>query len=242
MRSRQTGLPGMKNIAFLVKFFRDLNHLDALMTGSVYCSTPEYYRQSKVLGTSDTHESCVHAYRSSRGDPTLVVNVDDVAIQGIADITIRGSLKKEMWLHCWASLEIPADKAGLIQLITDFKRMQSEFGFHYAVIPHSNIKLFVKRLEEISRSNVAHGLIRYSEKKQDWSLICKSNEYAYQREYRFAIGDCGPLSAHRDFIDPRGFVDLIQKDERIQIKNMETNDIWLELDTNGCRSPSLNLV
>ena len=38
----------------IVKFFNNDRQLDALIAGTLYCNTPEYYRQSKLEGNCGT--------------------------------------------------------------------------------------------------------------------------------------------------------------------------------------------
>lgn len=156
----------------------------------VYCNTPEHYRLAAAAGVSDKHESCMHAYRSGRGDPPIEITFNGLKLEGLVDATLHGTAKKDMWLHCWVGIEIPPDEASLKGLISDLNRIRGEFGSEYAVMPHFNIKPFTQRLRTLSALEVVRGPLRYSKERSDWSVACKSEHLAYQREYRFALGAC----------------------------------------------------
>jgi len=173
----------MKNCHFLgiIKFFKNEDYLAQLLGGKLYCNTPEYYRLNDEKGVSDRFECCTWSFRESRGDTGAKIVVDGHTIQGLTNVTIRSTGMKDRWLHCWTRLLMPQDETQLEQLVADLRRVRSEFGLHYAYIPEFKIKSFIERIKGMTTHKVGAGNVIYSEDSTDWSPICKSIAYQYQR-------------------------------------------------------------
>ncbi|WP_156831310.1 hypothetical protein, partial [Arhodomonas aquaeolei] len=210
-------------LVFLLKFFSDREKLNALTNGVFYCNTPEFYRQSGDEGISDQHESCTHAYRPDRGDAPVKLYINDVELEGITTLTMRGRGGKDRWLHCWFAVHMPSDDEELESLVENINRMRSEFGPYYAFLPVSNIPHLVERIQLATKHSINRGLVSYSDKALDWYVGCKSAAYSYQREYRFALGECAdrcvdPLIIRHE----NGFSDLVSDTPSLRITNEET--------------------
>jgi hypothetical protein len=67
----------------LVKFFRNEDYLDSLISGTFHCTPPEVYRLDKQEGVSDKSESCAFSYRKDRGDNPIKVTFAGKVIGGI---------------------------------------------------------------------------------------------------------------------------------------------------------------
>ena len=222
----------------LLKFFRSESHLDDLLAGKFYCNTPEYYRMCESDGVGDKHESCIQSYRKARGDPPIILKMGGKALlsEGILEFTVHGRVK-DSWLHCWMIFQIPESEPDLHSLISDINKVRSEFGYHFAFIPHYSIDPFVARLRELTSVDILHGPVKYSDEAMDWSAVCKSSAFSYQREYRFLLGQCKPASEPLVLQDSGGFRELIFKNIPLKLTSSDTKSTWLDLDTQRCFCP-----
>ncbi len=219
----------------LIKFFKDPNKLESLRDGLFYCNTPEFYRLSGDEGVSDPHESCSHAYRKSRGDGPIKLEVDGYDVGGVFAFTLHGPNFKDHWLHCWFTISIPEDKDHLIQLASDIDRMRLEFGAEYAFIPADYLPELLNRLQSVTDHNIFHGPVDYSSVKRDWSAMCKPASYSYQREYRFLLGECPHTTTEPLIVqNKRGFRDLILRSPELKIENRTKGHVWFMLNAEGC--------
>lgn len=228
--------------AGLIKFFREERHLEALLDGTLYCNTPEYYRLSASPGAGDRDESCTHSYRESRGDPPISLSIGDMNIDGLTEFTLYRGPIKDAWLHCWVAFQIPPDDEGLNRLVVDLNRMRTEFGPHFAFMPASSVKPFTERVQKLTPLKVMRGPVRYSENRSEWSVACKSRNFEYQREFRFVLGKCETSSPPLQIHDPSGFRDLIFGSHALRLTDAETDQVWLQLDREFCGVPSAGEV
>ena len=223
----------MQNCHFLgiIKFFKNEDYLTQLREGKLFCSTPEYYRLHDEKGASDRFECCTWSFRQSRGDTGARIVVDGHAVQGLTNVTLRSTGMKDGWLHCWTRLLMPEDEAELEQLVVDIRRIRSEFGLHYAYVPEFKIKSFIGQIKDMTTHEVRAGNVIYSEDPTDWSSVCKSIDYQYQREFRILIGECDELSVEPLILQAhKGFDDLIMKDISIEISSKDGEWIWFRID------------
>jgi hypothetical protein len=219
----------------LIKFFPNEEYLDQFINGLIYCNTPEYYRMCGMEGVGDLHESCNHAYRKERGDAKPTMKINDIELKDPAAVTIKNGGQKDMWLHCWALLEMPEGDDELRSLTDDFNRLRSECGSNFAFLPHDNLGQFVERLRGIQEGDFGALRVAYSGKWGDWGVDCKSSDYKYQREYRFLFGECGddeqePLQRHYE----HGFSDLIHKTPELRIEREGGGPVLFHLGADPC--------
>lgn len=218
-----------------LKFFRDLEKLKSFENGLFYCNTPEFYRQSTDDGISDPHESCYHAYRKSRGDDAMKIQINGAEIDGITDSTTHLGGLKDRWLHCWFAFDIPESDDEFEAIYQRIEMMRKEFGENFAFLPSANIPKFVNRLRSATDINIEHGDVKYSKSKNEWSFACKSSEYSYQKEFRFVVGECGHLNTTPLKINvSEGFSDLIVVNEPIELRDKNTNLQLFYLDSHKC--------
>lgn len=219
----------------LIKFFRDPEKLEALREGLFYCNTPEFYRLSGDEGVSDLHESCSHAYRKERGDMPVTLSYGGHEVGGIIALTLHSSGIGDHWLHCWFKITMPKNDQDLKQLSIDIERMRKEFGAEYAFIPGNHLPELLNRLKTATDHRILFEPVKYSSKKLDWSAVCKSEHYSYQREYRFLIGECqhdvvAPLTIQYE----GGFFDLISRSPELTMTDQESGHVWFHLNSDGC--------
>ena len=216
----------------LVKFFRNEDYLDSLLSGRFYCATPETYRLATQEGVSDKQESCAFSYRAQRNDPSISINFGHHNLSDAIAATIQNRSEKDAWMHCWFSLSLPEDQHALDRLKSDVYRMKHEFGNNYAFVPFANIQRLAEKLSQFSHKPMACGLVKYSSEPSNWGTLCKSLEYAYQREYRFLFGECSTNETAPYSLDyPERLDSLILKNEPLKIQNMDTFDTYFYLST-----------
>lgn len=219
----------------LVKFFRSEEHLDALIAGTIYANTPEYYRLHKASGVSDVHESVGFAYRAERNDPVPRLLIDGREIRDVAAATMRFGTRKDAWLHSWIAIAIPPSEAALGELVRDLQRLQGEFGPHYAVVGGGDkVGELVRRVTALTEHNVDLLPVTYSDDVQLQSPTCKRLQYQYQREVRFLIGECSDHHTKPLILeDSNGFADLIRKNADVAMVNRKTGQHMLDLRADG---------
>lgn len=215
----------------IIKFFKNEEYLSQLCGGKLFCNAPEFYRLHNEKGVSDRSECCTWSFRKSRGDTGAKIVVGGHSIEGLTNVTFRSTGMKDSWLHCWTTLVIPQDEAELEVLVNDIKRIRSEIGLNYAYIPPANIKPFIEHIKTLTTHEVAAGNVMYSEKQKDWSPICKSTSYQYQREFRILIGECQELSTEPLIIQNwKDFNDFIMKNISIEISSTDGEWIWFGIN------------
>jgi hypothetical protein len=227
--------PYLMEIVGLLKFFRETTHLEALLSGHIYCNTPEHYRLSGVEGVGDRNESCVASYRIERDGKKTVLEIDGNEVSGVMSATMHNGMSRDMYLHCWFVVSMPKNDLEYKSLVSDINRIRDEFGAYYVFLEAKNIQEFRERIVEKYDLIVNCVLVSYSENSMDWSVGCKSDKYSYQREFRFCFSECNlhsvePLSLQSD----KGFSDLLHKNEIIRIVDQETRKVLFFLDSNGC--------
>ena len=223
------------NFIGLAKFFWNESFLDLLLDGVFHCNTPERYRLDGSEGIGDPNESCMHAFRAKRGDKPVIIRINGKELEGLTAVTTHMNSLKDMWLHCWFSLDFPENDEGLLALTEDLKRVRSEFGEHFAFLPSANLREFTQRVRSLQDGPFERGRVEYSPNPEEWSVGCKAENYAYQREYRFGLGQCGHTSTESWSLkyEP-GFGDLLKKNPDIQITDNETRKVWFKLSKDEC--------
>ena len=222
----------MKPNAFigLVKFFRNESYLDMLISGTFHCQTPEIYRLHEQEGISDKFESCRFSYRKERDDPLISLTLNGVEINDALAITIHNGDGGESWLNCWLVLRVPANEEELESLNTDIDLMKKQFGEHYAYISPPDLEKVIEILKKNSEKPLTANQVLYHEDEDEWGIFCKSPTYAYQREYRFAFGECSPSETEAYcFQCPEGFQDLIYKNPQFELKSHGRDEPWFHL-------------
>jgi len=225
----------------ILKFFRDVEKLDFLVNGGFYCNTPEFYRMSDGDGVSDNSESCFHSYRKERGDDPVKLLLNGKELSGVEKLTVHVGGIKDKYLHCWFAFTLPESEEDIEDLGRNLNRMRKEFGGNYAFVKGEDIETLANIIGKSTDFYIDHGNIGYSTDRQKWSAICKPDNYSYQQEYRFLIGDC----EHSD-IKPvviqctESISHLISCNQPLRIRDNETGHVWLELNENGCTTSQFN--
>lgn len=214
----------------IIKFFRDEQKLDALVNGCFYCNTPEFYRQNNYEGVSDKFESCYFSYNSIRDNEPLKLKVNGVTLNNVSRMIIHNPGDGDAWMHCWYALWFPKDQAELDEMNVNIERMKSEFGNQYAFIHANEIKDFVNHLEKFTDKPIFCKEVEYSPEQGKWGTFCKSLSYAYQREYRFSIGECEPhIMKEYVVTSPNGFSNIILKNPKLELQHSLTSQVLLEI-------------
>ncbi|WP_298941279.1 hypothetical protein [uncultured Psychromonas sp.] len=219
----------------IIKFFRDMDKLNQFVEGLFYCNTPEFYRLSESTGVSDLNESCVSAFRKSRGDDSCSLFIDGRELSSIESMTLQRGDHKDSWMHCWFALTVPDTDADLKELFDDINRIRIEFGCNYVFMESNNITEFVSRISTVTKTKLKYELVSYSKDSNDWNAICKSSKYSYQREYRFLVGEC----KHND-IQPiklkyeQGFADLVYVNKKLELTENNNKQSLFYMDQHSC--------
>ena len=218
------------NLIGIVKFFRDETYLNRLVDdGCIYCKTPENYRLESLEGVGDKFESCKFSYRAQRNDSVVFIEVDGCKIHN-SDLTIHAQGGYDSWLHCWLALTLPTDPKGLENLINDIKQVKSEFGNHYAFIPANKIKNFSNMISRASSKPMMFGQVLYYEDQSKWSIFSESNNYSYQREFRFIFGECGVTEINPYvFYCENGFKNIIEKTPELKLISSQNRYAFFDL-------------
>lgn len=215
----------------IIKFFKNEEFLSQLCGGTLFCNTPEYYRLHDGEGVSDRYECCTWSFRKIRGDTGAKIVVNGYSIEELTNVTFRSTGMKDSWLHCWTTLETPKNEAELGILVKDIQRIRSEFGLNYAYIPPTKIKPFIEHIKTLTTHKVEACKVTYSDKQKDWSPVCKSTRYKYQREFRILIGECQELSTEPLIIQNKNnFNDFIMKNISIEYSSIDSEWIWFGID------------
>ena len=214
----------------LVKFFRDENYLDKLISGCFYCKTPENYRLDNLEGVSDKYESCTYSYRTVRCDEPITMHMAGFELEGLIEATIHKGEDFDSWLHCWMSLRVPKDELALSQLKDDVRRLKKEFGENYAFIPADKLAGFVSLLIVESEHKMWCNEVIYSLDRAQWSPECKALEYSYQREYRFGFGRCAVNETNTYILNcSSGFGEYIIKNQELKLSSDDGKRVWFDL-------------
>ncbi|PCJ49594.1 MAG: hypothetical protein COA74_05415 [Gammaproteobacteria bacterium] len=218
------------HIYALLKFFSNETYLNELLSGKFYCNSPEFYRNHDAVGVGDRNESCASSFRISRDSNTPKLSINGIDVEGLQTLTIHNNQIKDKWMHCWFAIAKPETDDDFAGLIQDINRMRKEFGNNYAVLDGVHIQKVVDALKSSSDKDVVHGHIGYSSNKNEWSAICKSLDYEYQREYRFLIGNCHHLETNNlDLNIPENISKYIGKNLPLRMNDANTGEILFEL-------------
>ena len=158
----------MEKLIGIIKLFGNDSFLESLIAGTLYCNTPEVYRQSNLEGVSDRNESCLFSFRPERGDEEIILEVNGIRIKEIKSLTAHNPGVPEAWLHCWTTFEIPETDEELIALKKDVLRLQTEFGRNYVFIRDDRITSFLNTITTLTDHRVIARKVVYSEKPTDW--------------------------------------------------------------------------
>lgn len=195
----------------MIKFFRNKDYLDMFLDGTLYCNTPEYYRNSTQKGVSDRNESCVSSFYTGRGDRIERFEINGIEIPPPTRIITRQG-RKDGWLHCWAIIQLPENDKSFEKLNKDIQQLKEEFGSYYAFINSANIMPFLERIKNNTNCSFFDSEVTYFKGGYiGHSILHKSEEFSYQREYRIILGEC-----ESDCVDPKifsikkGFHDLVE--------------------------------
>lgn len=220
----------------LIKFFRNEEFLDKLISGCFHCTPPEIYRMSKQEGVSDKFESCSFSFRKERGDEQVVIEFDGFGLKekikesDASSMTLHNGSKTDSWMHCWFCLRLPSDQDALESLKSDIQRMKDQFGSHYAFIINADIEPFIERLKKLSKKELTCGEVEYCGDRSRWGNLCKSVDYSYQREFRFLFGECSTSETdYYIFNNPETFSDVIHKNPDLKLQDKGGECVWFDL-------------
>lgn len=227
----------LEGVYVMLKFFRNEEHLDALIAGKIHCRTAEYYRGTEAKGVGDPYESCAMSWRQGRDPPDLELRINGRRIQGVLAFTMHNGTMPDNWMHCWTVFRMPEHGHALDQLTEDLQRMRREFGEHYAVLTSNGINEAYRRINAAAPKGARLIEVLYSDDPMQWSPACKRKAFEYQREARFLFGKC-PAKADRtlEFNVPGGLQDLITKNADLRMVHRTGGESILAMSAAGVTS------
>ena len=181
-----------KLVAGLVKFFSRPEYLDDFLQGRIYCNTPQYYRDSKTPGVSDDFEACIAYFNRNKHShpPNVVIDGTPLDLSETETLTIFGDADRhDAHLQCWFAIDKPENfEPGMHVLRSDLDRVRSESGPLSVFLPATNLGEYGRLLEQATPDGYLGSHVQYTDDWRIRGMFRKRSSFAYQREYRFAIG------------------------------------------------------
>jgi hypothetical protein len=181
-----------KRCAGLIKFFSKQEYLDDFLSGSLYCNTPEFYRQSTATGVSDDFEACMAYFNRNKHitPPKIVIDGKPLDLSAVETLTIFGDADRhDSHLQCWFAVDQPTDfESGVLALRSNLDQVRLESGPFSVFLPASNLDAYGRLLEDAVPDGYLGSHVQYTDDYRIRGMFRKRNSYSYQREYRFAIG------------------------------------------------------
>ena len=198
-------------IFYMAKVFNKLEHADKFIQGEMYCNRLSWFKKLEDRdGRGDTDEGAIvlqleglSMTLEARDLDTGEV-VDRHTMQGFAAPPV---LVPEWFDHINVLCMFAAHKGdfqhepseGYLDHLREHLKMPEKYvrlGEHAVVI--TNVTEFLKRVEKAAHRagyGILWGLVKYYDpqvgtppiRSDIETIFCKSEEYAYQREFRFAI-------------------------------------------------------
>jgi hypothetical protein len=219
-------------IAGLLKFFSKQDYLNDFLHGNLFCNTPHYYRNCPEPGVSDRFEACIGYFNKSLGQREPTINLDGKSLdlsKATEVFTFLDQDYYDSWLNCWFILEVPESESELISLKKDLNRVLEEFGDDYVLLPSESFIPFHNLLSK-TEHKMRTGPVKYTDDDLTRGLFKKRPEFSYQREYRFAFGECDkselkPLCLN---VDADQIAKLVIKKPKMKFKiDGEIHDIFV---------------
>lgn len=161
--------------------------MECFKRGEVLLRTPHYYRTHDEPGRADRFESCVGFYDKNRGHnlPKFEIPIDVQTLNDVQSVLIYPMNEpNDAWIQSWSAV-------GTHNNFEDsLSRMIKEFGSYFVFLPAKRIATYEQRLSKKSRLVVKSGLVEYTKDSSKRSLMMKTIDFEYQREYRFLVGEC----------------------------------------------------
>ncbi|CED59837.1 putative uncharacterized phage protein [Moritella viscosa] len=202
----------------LVKFFREISHLEMFLDGKLYCNTPEYYRLADAPGISDRNESCHISLRAVRNDPEWEMEVSGESVGKVSNFIIRSG-RADGWIQCWTVLNFPKDDQTFDTLIDNFKKLKQEFGPYYIFVNPENSHKMIDRIKYSLGVDLQAKQVEY----EDYpilgdSIYKKTLNFSYQNEFRIVFGECKTDDVEpKIFSISKGFRDIIETNPKIEL-------------------------
>ncbi len=179
-----------KRVGVLIKWGKR-EYLEKLVQGELYLNTPEYYRINVDKSFGDKFESCAYAYREERDKIAPVLLKDGVPLSQFhpTSATIYGATDRSFYLHCWSMVSAWDDPGELEALVTDLRKQQEELGPCFVALRSRDIGTLLERIRG-TEPDAGCSHVEYSDDPNRQSCVCKRTQFAWQREFRFLVGEC----------------------------------------------------
>lgn len=181
-----------KTVVGLVKFFSKPEYIEDFLRGRLYCNTPQFYRDSNTPGLEDDFEACIAYFNRKKHQvaPSIVIDGQSIDLTAAESVTLFGdSDQRDAHLHCWFAIDLPTDFDRDIPVLqADLHRVRMEFGPLYVFLPAANIEAYGNLLDAAVPDGFLGSHVQYTDDWRARGMFRKRTSFAYQREYRFAIG------------------------------------------------------
>jgi hypothetical protein len=178
-------------ISGLIRFFPSQERLESFISGDLYLNTPHFYRSLEQIGVGDDFDACIAFYSSAKHKrpPHIVLDGVEQNLTEVSEVLIfRDDDRFDAHLQCWFVLATPETDQDLADLKLDLSRVQQEFGIYYSLLPIEKLEQYLQFVQLAAMSPLQAKEVTYTEDRLKGSMFVKHANYAYQREYRVALG------------------------------------------------------
>lgn len=211
-----------KKVVALIKWGKR-EHLEKLVRGELYLNTPEYYRINADKSFGDKFESCAYSYRAGRDDVAPVFLKDGVPLSHFrtTSATVYTASKQSFYLHCWSMISAWDGLIDLKALAVDLQRQREQLGPCFVALRSRDIGPLLERIQE-KEPDAGCSHIEYSDDPNQQSCVCKHTQFAWQREFRFLVGDCSERETHARRLQLGDLSNLLLFNGTFNLRNKKT--------------------
>ena len=211
-----------KRVVALIKWGK-CEDLEKLVQGELYLNTPEYYRIHADNSFGDKFESCAYSYRAGRDEIAPVLLKDGVPLSHFRtkSATFYTASKQSFYLHCWSMVSAWDSPSELKALALGLQRQREQLGPCFVALRSRDIGSLLERIQE-KEPDARCSHIEYSDDLNRQSCVCKRTQFAWQREFRFLVGDCAERETHARCLQLSDLSDLLLFNETLDLRNEKT--------------------
>ncbi|WP_208281648.1 hypothetical protein [Massilia oculi] len=210
----QNGKNSQRALA-LIRLISEEQWYLASRNGEMRLRTPHYFRNKEDPGRGDRHESCVGHWSKTLGHEMPTISKDGVPM----DMTDVETLlmypideQKDAWMQSWSIIGPDNYYEESLQ------RLVNEFGPYFVLMPAKHIATYAAMLEQATGASVRYGPVQYSDDPMQRSLTVKDSEFAYQKEFRFFVGECSKFETQDKDIRLEGINKILSSGESLKFE------------------------
>jgi len=199
----------------LIKLISEEQWYLASRNGDMLLRTPHYFRNKEDPGRGDRHESCVGYWDRKRGHEMPAISSDGAPMD-MADVETLLMYpideQKDAWMQSW-SIVGPDN-----YYEESLQRLVNEFGPYFILMPVKHIVNYIAMLEQATGLSVRGGPVQYSDDPMKRSLTVKDSEFAYQKEFRFFVGECSKFETQDKHVHVEGIDKILSVGESLKFE------------------------